>query len=413
MNKRLWILVGGLGILVAVGALSAIFAPHTISISTRSYAPANFSTAVNYSDSSILFSNGRSFVSYDLDSNQSQTLSPEDSQNGLIGIDSVSSSSSADDIVFHSESMQPGGVLARTLQNTGDTRTNDVWWLYSSKTQAFSPLPSGVLLAKADDAGIYALQTGANGESITTYSPHSLHTVSTTQIPGSSNFWAYNNGFLLQLGDGDLAYTEDGVVSQTLFAKTALLGLSHTKNIAFATSKTGSTSFYRLDLEKHSKSLVAKNLQTQPLLSASDTAIYTKTSGTDLHTAVQYVIYNLTHKRTSTLSPSGIAEALSTSSTPQPLLLVGDHQFTAKDASGNLILYGTDHAISDPSSYNKTVGSAANSIQIRYDQNRSAFVVSYPAGTASTVLAQVESQLRSDGFDPSLFTILPEQFAGE
>ncbi|MGH7237811.1 MAG: hypothetical protein ACREGF_04720, partial [Candidatus Saccharimonadales bacterium] len=312
VDKRLRVLAGLVIFAVIVLALVAIFghkSPPTIThnqktnpalhtVSQKYAVPANFAQAVAYGSDSLLVSSGQSFVSYNYVSAQTKSLGPNAGSSDLANIDSINVSADKQYVLFHQQIANPGGILYSLLTQKGINTSSPYgyWWVYDVKNQSFEPLPQGVLLAKIDGQTVDSLSYANGGESITSYQVADLQKISTTSVPGSSNFFPVKGGFLLQSPDNKVLLNQGGAVNQTLFTSAIVVGVLPNQSLGVGTVTTkGVRQLEELNINQSSASLINKDIQNLPVWLGSGEVIYITAANTNQ--APAFYEYNLnTHK---------------------------------------------------------------------------------------------------------------------
>ncbi|MGH7195724.1 MAG: hypothetical protein ACREGA_03000 [Candidatus Saccharimonadales bacterium] len=418
-NKKIKVLAALVILAVIVLALLAIFghkhktishnqktnpAEHTVS--QKFAVPPSLAQAINYDQNSLLISNGRSFVVYNYISGKTQLLSPDSTNNYLSGIDSLSISTDKQYLVFHQTTAVSGGALYNILQQNGLDSSSPFgyWWLYSVKNQNFRPLDQTILQAKIGGQTIYGLAAGNGGETITAYSPAGLQKILTTNVPGSSNFFPLQKGFLLQSPDGKALLNSGGAVNQTLAQNTTVVGVLPSQMLAVGVVKNQTNrQLETINLKTDSTKIIAGNIQNSPAWLQSGAVIYITSSKTGQPPT--FYQYNLASGQSVQLN---FSQALGNTAAASlnPIAMVGQATAVVQNTSNNYYLIGNQLAkIKPPANYSSNVSVAGQSLNLSYSPPQNAFVIAGINGSASAELKAVNHQLLQAGYNPYLFTI--------
>jgi hypothetical protein len=338
MARKILILIGllwGVGLLLAIG-LTVI---HRGGGVTQKAVPNTFASAVAYGKNALIYSNGKGLESYNYTNGQSKILGATSA--GLQSIDTMSVSPNNNYILFHDEELDQGGALAAQLRQQGLEPTLDYWWLYNVQNQLFQALPQGVLVANLDNDHVYTLSASAGAESITTYAIRGLQQTSVVTIPGSSNFFVGQNGFLLQTADNKVLLTSDGVVNNVLLQSAILVGVTADKQSAVAVvTKNNARELVDINLNNDTTSTIASGIVNLPVWLSSGTVLYaTKASTTS--TTQQFYSYNLTTRKIVLWKLGGDANHLGETGT-NLVALVGPNTAIVSNSSNNYYLLGSN-----------------------------------------------------------------------
>ena len=269
---RIKLFAGIFGIIIIAVVLFVVFKPKMRTIPTYPVS-ASFASAIAYGNNAVVFSNGQRLETYNYATGQTKALSPDNL--GLDSIDTVSVSPDDNYILFHDETLDPGGGLAAQLQAQGLDPSLDYWWLYNVAKQTFSSLPQGLLLAKLNGTTVYAIGGSASGEVLNSYSISNLQQVNTMSIPGSSTFFVTPSGFLLESPDNNVLFTKDGVVNTVLFKSTVLVGTTSDGSSALAVmTQNGVRKLISINLSTNTTKTIASNVVDLPVWLGSGMALY-------------------------------------------------------------------------------------------------------------------------------------------
>jgi hypothetical protein len=410
MNRRALTLIAIVLILATAGSVFFALTRQGSGreVDTLTQLPAGFTTAAHYGESSVVLSNGRSLVSYDYLAGKSAALSPEDPANGLANIDSLSASDDGRYILFHQEVPVHGGQLAAILQQRQLADTSDYWWLYDTAQHTFMPLMPQTLIAKFSGGSLTLLRTGETGETLTTYSLPAVNQIASINIPGSTDFWKYDNGFLLQRANEDLAYTEDGVVTQTFYKATTLIGIVSGSDKALGmTGPSENRQPVILDLKAHSSRPLSDSAGGQALMDPRGYAFYYTSEKNATGVKNKYFTYDFTTDKTESWKLTGDAESKGNDDTPATSLLLGNTGVIGDTATSSPYAFGTGFATLNlpPSGYSKDISVQGKTYTLTFDGSTRSLNVTAPSTSAAAALPALEAQAKSDGFDPNLYPV--------
>jgi hypothetical protein len=409
MNSRIRKLLVVLAVIV-VGLIIAAttLQPRGEKISQRINLPPTFKTAVRYGDTSVVLSNDRAFVSYDYITGVSQLLSADNQTSGLANIDSLSASDNGKYLLFHTEQVADQSTLQSILNKQSLSTADDYWWLFSTTDQSFRPLAARTLQAKLTGDYVDTLTNGGSSETITRYNLSDLKQAKQTTIPGSIDFWSYNDGYLLQLADQSIAFTTDGVITQTFYNKTSLLSLIAGSTTAIgATGQGDSKQLVELKLDKRTSTVIAGALAEAPVTTPSGNILYITSDGSGPNANNTFTSYDaVSHKKTAWDLKDTAASLKNSEAAPllallQPMVAIGT------TATGDAFLVGNQlQPIKSPTGYSATITAQGNPLHVTYDDTVNSFVVSYSALPQNLVVTALAQQLRHDGFNPDLYQIV-------
>jgi hypothetical protein len=404
MNKKQQkLVVIGAALLVLFAAALLLTRPGGETINQRVKVPESFKTAAPYGDGSIVMCNNRAFVSYNPTTGDSNLLSADDPANGLTGVESLSASPDGKYLLFHTEQTQYGSVLDTYLQAHALDNARDYWWVYSISQKTYHTLPANSLLAKFDGPNIHVLAPGSNGEAITTYALTDLSQVASLEIPGSTDFWKYGEGFVLQLPDNSVTYTTDGVITTSLFKDMTLVTMAPGTDKALATRATENTSqLVALDLKKKSQQVVDEGLIGQPGRGPDGTVLY-QVSNKDGFGYIQY------DAATGTRTPWRFGDELKGLPSDDAAKIIGipdAHAALISDGSDHLFLAGQSlHEIKDITSYSAQFNVGGQASTIESDENTNDITVSsYIAADQATIVAAY-GKMKTDGINPDIYPV--------
>ena len=331
-NRALKITALLFGLLFIVLLLFSLVGRKSIQTSQAVTVPHTFASTTAFGTNSVIFSNGQTLATYNYVNGKLKLLGPTGV--GLSSIDTISVSPDNNYVLFHDGLVSAGGSLASQLTQQGLNPSLDYWWLYSVQGQTFRPLPQGALLAQVDNNTIYALSTVAGAEYITTYATLGLHQSSIISIPGSSNFFPAENGFLLQTPDNKVLFTSDGVVNKVLFTSTTLVGVTADKQSALAvTAQGGSRNLVTINLRSNATTTIASNIVNMPVWLNSGDALYATNSG-------QLYSYNLAAHKSDLWQFSGNLHGLNIAEA-KLISLVGPSIAVVSDQSNSYYIIGS------------------------------------------------------------------------
>ncbi|GEM_PF-2597883 len=409
MNTRIRQLLVVLAVIV-VGLIIAVtvLQPRGEKISQKISLPSTFKTAAPYGNTSVVISNDRGFVSYDYTTGASQLLSPDNQSSGLANIDSLTATDDGKYLLFHTEEVADQSTLQAILNQQSLDTGRDYWWLYSVADQSFRPLAARTLQAKLSGNYVDALASGGTSETITRYNLGDLKQAKQVSIPGSTDFWSYNDGYLLQLANQSVAFTTDGVVTQTLYNKTSVLSLVAGSMMAIgATGQGDSKQLVELNLDKRSSKVIADGVAVPPVTTASGNILYITADGSGPNANNTYISYDtVSHKKTTWRLTDTAAQLKNSDAAPllallQPMVVLGTTITGGTYLAGNQL-----QPVRSPTGYSSTVTVQGNPLHVTYDDTVDSFVVGYSAVPQNLIIAALGTQLRHDGFNPDLYQIV-------
>jgi len=339
LRSKLGVVVIGLLILAAFVTLVTHLTNKPLSYTiSQSYSPSSgFSAVAPFGSDSLVYSDGQALMAYNYASGKSTALSPVVGLSGA-AIDSVSVSENNQFILFHDEQVSSNGALYRQLVGLGLSPQQDYWWLYNVAKQSFYPLPQSTLLAKMAGNDVEALMEATSGESLTAYDTTSLTAESTINIPGSSNFFVTNSGFLLQSPDNQILSTKNGVVSQVVASNATMVGvLPDGRQAVVVFGQGDARQLTLLNLVNHTRQIIANDIVGEPAWSPSGTVLYT-ISGTNPSSTTLYS-YDLTSHKDWLWHFSGSASWLNNSPLT-PIMLAGAETAVVGNNSNDYYLIG-------------------------------------------------------------------------
>lgn len=286
-----------------------------------------YTTMAHYSSHTMLASDGRKLLAYNYQTNVTTPVSPDTGVGGL-AIDSLSVTSDQRSILFHVNFPAEGTSLYKILQAGGQDPTLDSWWLFSTKTQTYRPLPTGTLVAKLDDSRVYGLTITTNGESVVSYSLDDLKQISTVSVIPSTDFAVAGNGYILENTDNNVYFTTDGIVNRQLATRATIVATTDSGKQAII-SDSGHK-LLQIDLEKLTTKTLAKDVAGQPLWQSSGLILYNTSASTP-----HYYVYDLhTHKSASWKFARGIYPD------GNPISLLDATTAAISNTSNNTVLVG-------------------------------------------------------------------------
>jgi hypothetical protein len=399
MNNRLRTLVfTGIGLLAIVVTV-LIVAPrnNATGLEKLGKLPANFAVSTEYGSDGLLFSNGRSFVNYDYKTGKSTLLSADAYNQPLEGIDQIMLSQNKQYIVFHLPLVAPSSTLETQLTDQGLSTDNDYWWVYDIASQTYKNFPAGVTNVQV--SGNEAVgQTGSDQSTITTFSLPDLNQTSSVHTSASSNFFKTKDGYLLTSDEGnDVYFTRDGVVSDKIFSSADIIGMTSDKASAIGTSsQNGSTYLVRYDISTKQQVVLDTDVNSQVGYIGGNKILYRKAD------PKKFYVYDLTTKKTD-------AFKIDVKDAPDSLVpeaLLDNGSFLLSDKNNSMYVAGNTAAHTKfMTSYNKTVSTSSNPIDVQYFADDNDIVATINKSTADADRASVYAQLKKDGYDPNLIDI--------
>ena len=401
-NKQLQLVVI-VGLIVAL-ALSVILLAGRkpgVAIDQHIAVPGAMQSAAAYDDSAVVFSNSRSFVKYDYKSGVSTLLSPDALTADLAYVDSLQSSSDGNYLYFHTESTPSGSMLDVALKSRGLATDTDWWWLYSVVRKTYTPLPTGTVLAKADGNQINVLSINNSGEAITSYRMTDMAQTGRINIPKSTDFWAYGNGFLLQIND-TIQYTTDGVVNQAYFTKAEMFGILPATDTAFAVvTNKDSRQIVSLDLKKQTEKVIARDIVGQPVSSAAGNVLYQTAGVAD---TVVYSDYQALTGKTSVWKLQGSKLEVINGQAATLAMALGTNTALINGTDGAMYLVGTGlHDIKTPNTGIISTRFADNTVAAQYVLSTDSFTLSYDGNYTLAAQAAIHSAIQQSGYNADLY----------
>lgn len=417
-NKIVKIMVVAGFVLVVLVTLGLSHRQATYSLSQKIALPDRLGAAIAYADDSFVFFNGRGFVAYNYRTGNTSSLSPDSTATSLTSIDSLSMSSDAQYLLFHTEQVSAGGLLDKELQSHQYPSAGNYWWVYSISNQKFQPLPPGILMAKLHQDRVDALLVNGSGESITSFALNDARSLKTIHIPASTDFWAVGNtGLLLQSINNTVSRTQDGTVSQELFKDTVILGVMTDKQNAIGiVQQADKRRLATLDLADGQSKILADNVIGQPVWLDQTKLFYSIQKPGDGTASQTLATYDTTtHTTTTWKFVDSIALGATDKTLLRPVVLLGPGTAIINEQDGTNYLYGnTMKSPKSPNSYQKDITSAqGKAAHVYYDAKSSAFIVNYTSLLDSDLQAAVYQQLTSDGFEPLYYGILFASYLNE
>ncbi len=366
--------------------------------------PDMFETAAAYGTDAIVLSNSRSFVEYNYNSGASTLLSADSTVNGLIGVDSISTSADTAHLVFHANiNNVTGGPLEQKLQQLGLDIKSDYWWAYDISSQSFSPLPSDTVLAHYNDNTLQTLSSQAGQEYITSFDTN-LQQTAKTPVRASSSFTALDKKLFLQTSQNQILMTEDGIVNQVLLSNSELVGVAANKqNIIAVQTVNNVRSLINYSPASDISTTLATQVTGDPSITTDGTVLYA-TQTANNKSIMLHSLDTATSVDKSYGLPSGISNASSLK------LETALNSTTAIISDGNKdYLAGTTatHILkSVTTDYASTFTDSTGQHPITYDTSNDVLDVSALSTNMAADKTQVYNILTKDGYDPLLTPIV-------
>lgn len=397
------------GLLIAIILLSLFLSRSgTVVWETIATLPGTFKTSAYYGPDTLVFSNGRQFVTYNYKTGHSKTLSSDSLDANLDNIDSLRASPNRKYLAFHSQLAASGSKLEAVLRSQGLDPTQSYWWLYDVSTGAFHNFPGDVASIRLTDHFAYALygEESSRGN-ITPYDISTFRPSTPVNITPSQDFYAFNNGFLL-MGAGELnvpvMYTTDGIVNKSISNRVlSIANLDPSTGKGLLTRDINNdTRLVLFDIDggsareiAHDVDAAAGSIDNDALL-AIKAPSDSKPSRLSLYNHLYNKLFSLSFKD-SGFSGDGMF----------PLALLNDHVGLLDDTGGSIYLAGNDIVTpkQPPADYDKPVRVGGSSVEVKYFTDESAFIITLDSSAISEERAAIYSRLEKDGYNPSLLDI--------
>lgn len=288
-------LFAGLAVIVfmalVVGIGMLLNQPAKLTVSHVVNAKDVFASAARYSDSEALVSSPEEgILAYDLRTGDEQLIAPAAE---ISSPDSLAISDNKQHVLFHTNFIRSNTSLAMILAQKGLQRDSDYWWLYTTSTNTYLPLPEGTLVAKFHNDTVITLRATPNGEDLTIYDLLG-NIQDTAAVANISNFYPTPGGYLLLSTTNELLSTQSGVVSKKVADATTIVG--GTKSELVITQNSGKTQkLVSVKLSDYSVKTLAENISGKQAWLGSGVILYgaLKGSVSELHS------YNLTTNKDS------------------------------------------------------------------------------------------------------------------
>lgn len=408
MRNRKLILVGVLGLfllLVGFVVTSLLNRPKTISLADSYAVPDTFSTAVNYGDSDVLLANGRGLVSYDYRSGKATAVTPDLVLGGFMPMDSLAAASNKQYILFHTNSLLPSSILGAQLVKQRLDPNQPYWWVYNTQAATYGHLDTAVVRAQLSGSQLDGVVQQAASETLNHYDISTLNVVSTISIPRASNFTATANGYVLELPDGSVVTTKDGITSQVIARQATLVGATKDQaSVLIASTVNGIRQLGLVDMGTLKIKTIASNVVQQPFWNGSDTVLYSKSTNGSTGD-LQFMTYNIVTKKTSILKGSDALSGVQNKSA-QIVALLGDRTVVVSKNIHSYFLAGPSiAALKLPSADTAPSLSINGASQLHYDAKFHIFTINKSAGAPADLKTQTYRNLTAVGYIPELFTI--------
>jgi hypothetical protein len=395
MNNRLRaLLFAGIGLLaIVITVLVVMPRNNATALSKLVRLPANFMTSDEYANNDLLFSNGRSFVDYNYKTGKSTLLSDDALDEPLDNIDAISLSENKQYIVFHLPLVAADSQLESQLIAKGLDTNADYWWVYNIAAKTFQNFPADAkkVQVNGDEALAY---TGDDASTITTYTLPDLRVTSTIHVSTSGDFLKTKDGYLLAGSEGgDISFTRDGVVSETVFTNANLIGITNDKHTVIGTSsQNGSTYLMSYDTSTKKQTILDSDINSQVGYVGGNKILYRKAD------SKVYYVYDLTTKKIDSFK----LDAKSSPSSLVPEALLDNGSLLLSDKDNNMYVAGNTVAnVKDMKSYNKNIGTAS----VEYFSDNNNLIATVDKASAESERQDIYGQLKKDGYDPNMLTI--------
>jgi hypothetical protein len=395
MNNRLRaLLFAGIGLLaIVITVLVVMPRNNATALSKLVRLPANFMTSDEYANNDLLFSNGRSFVDYNYKTGKSTLLSDDALDEPLDNIDAISLSENKQYIVFHLPLVAADSQLESQLIAKGLDTNADYWWVYNIAAKTFQNFPADAkkVQVNGDEALAY---TGDDASTITTYTLPDLKVTNAIHVSTSGDFLKTKDGYLLAGSEGgDISFTRDGVVSETVFTNANLIGITNDKNTVIGTSsQNGSTYLMSYDTSTKKQTILDSDINSQVGYVGGNKILYRKAD------SKVYYVYDLTTKKIDSFK----LDAKSSPSSLVPEALLDNGSLLLSDKDNNMYVAGNTVAnVKDMKSYNKNIGTAS----VEYFSDNNNLIATVDKASAESERQDIYGQLKKDGYDPNMLTI--------
>jgi len=408
MNQRtLRLIVFGFGGLVLILGLLTIFtrqsSTKSISITTVGTLPTLFTVSAPGTNNTIITSNGRAFVSYNYTNGQAAVLSPDTINSGLDGVDSILTSDDAHYIVFHQTLAGFGTTLKGILQNAGLDSDKGYWWVYDTQSKVFTPIKQSISNTNAsvsgDSVSIIDADPNTSNPKLTTYELNNPSSASSSiAVTSSDGFFHTKNGYILTRfneGNGsDILFTKDGVVSKKLFTNAdAVAYISSTDTLFYTLADGKGNTLYAYDMGTAEQTEVASDTGGS-FVQHGNVLLFTLNSN--------LATYDTTTKKLQQLKITDKKYA-DTAFTPTQALA---DDVTILQEGDSIYLAGNGTKVPQAvSSYDESVTVGTNQVEISYNEDEDAFLITLDATNTEAEKEAVYQKLRDDGLNPYLLDI--------
>lgn len=355
--------------------------------------------ATAFGQDTVVFSNGRSFVSYNYVSGHSKLLSPDNISSYLDNIDKIEVSSDDQYLIFHTTALDAGNALYDKARTNGIDPNQPSWWVYSLARQSFQNLPQNVTSVRVSGQKLYAL-AGDTQQNISLYSLSGLQQLASYSVPSCIDFYPIAGGVVLLTADNHIVSTQNYIVYNQLFSAANILNVAPDGRFGLGTLQTKKgQNLVLFDLQKKNYHLIDSDVAAQLAWTTQNDALYTKNSS---GSSIAY-LYNAASHRVATLHFTG-------SKIPKTFLpssLFDTKAAILSDSNNNSYLVGKN--ITPPktvtSSYSSTITTGGRPLDITYYPDQTAFILTLDATSAQQEEQAVYARLTKDGYNPELFNI--------
>ncbi len=400
MNIKRILAFGSAGILVVAALFLATRSnlPPGVDFKTKKEVPRVFSSSTSYDKDTLLFSNARSFTSYNYKTGQAALLSPDNYWGNTGNIDKpIIVTSDKKYIIFHTSMVSAGTALDDQLIQEGLDHNKGWWWIYNTAQQTFKHFDSSVASVRAGDNTVYTLSENYSQQSIIGYSLPDLKQTSSIPVTGATDFFVTDDGFLIQQKDGKVLSTKDGIINTPVLSLSTVMNVSRNKKTALATRTQNKV-----------KQLVIYNLQTK-----SETTIGSNVANQIAWSPDNDVVFADQEKKHIFVYDSGTG-GTNTAKLDKSLnkdleavaILSPDNIIVGKDSTDYLLSTGSLATINIPNdNYQTAVSVSGYTTPLVYFPDESAFILTLDTGAADMERDAIYSQLKKDGFNPDLLEL--------
>lgn len=396
-SMALVLLIVTIGVLILI--VFRLFGNSSYDVTQYYGVPRIYQAATAYSPRTMVFSNNRSFVTYNYVTGATHLLSPDSTTSGLLNIDSLSVSQNKDYLLFHDMEANPGGSLYNVLVQQGLSTTTPYWWIYSTASQTFKPVPGSPIIAKFNGNNLMDLENDQGQEKIVSYQLPSFTTGASIAVSSSDNYYPSSQGLLLHTVDNSILKATSNSVASTIFKNTDIIGVRSQEDTAIGLYGQGSAAqLTLLNLKSQTNKTIASDFVGQPAWSSQGVVLYTSTQSPTVLASYNY----LTNKTTPWVFTSNLS-AFSQANLTLNAAFGGNTAIVSANPLTTFLIGSDLHPVEPPTtSYLKVLAVQGSQVTIDYSEALSSFQVSYSTSNVPAMQQAVYAQLVTSGYSPYL-----------